>query len=98
MFLMKQKRAKELQILHNKNLTFNLTFKIFFERPKNIHNDILTLLLSDVYILIFIHAGYLSEKMASRPPPKVIEFVEPGTRQRKEKKDLSPVCADLPSF
>lgn len=41
-----------------------------------------------------VHAGSLSERMANRPPPKVIEFVEPG-RQRKEKKAIPPVCTDL---
>lgn len=45
-------------------------------------------------LICVLHAGSLSERMANRPPPKIIEFVEPG-KQRKEKKTIPPVCTDF---
>ena len=39
---------------------------------------------------VVVHVGSLREKMASRPPPKVIEFVEPG-KQRRERKAVWPL-------
>lgn len=33
--------------------------------------------------------------MVSRPPPKVIEFVEPGKQRREKKAVWTPVCTDF---
>lgn len=47
------------------------------------------------FFVVVVHVGSLREKMASRPPPKVIEFVEPGKQRRGRKAVWPPVRADF---
>ena len=37
------------------------------------------------------YAGFLSDKVISRPPPKVVEFIEPG-KHRAQKRGGPLVC------
>ena len=45
--------------------------------------------------LFVVQVGSLREKMTSHPPPKVIEFVEPGKQRREKKAVWPPVRAEV---